>query len=116
MTSWHDDNTAWAELAVAFREQRLAVEAAELRDLGRMLHEHASRAMGFIEQLGAVLSRGVERYNDFVGSYQRNLEPTLRKFEAAGVKGARDLPELNDVTVRPRALTGNGRPADDSAA
>ncbi len=91
-------------VAVGYREQRLAKAAEELRDLGRELHERASTAFGHAAKLGAALEATVRRYNEFVASYESRLEPTLRRFEETGVKGARDIPDLPQVDVRPRAL------------
>jgi DNA recombination protein RmuC len=93
-------------VAVGWREQRLAAEARELLDLGRELHKRAADALEHVEGLGGALRRAVEHYNRFVGSYERNLEPTLRKFEGAGAKGAKELPEPAQVEVTPRLLRG----------
>ncbi len=97
-------------VAVGYKEQRLAKAAEELRELGVELHKRAADAFAHIAQLGAALDAAVDRYNSFVGSYQRRLEPHLRKFEEAGDKSPKDLPELPEVTVRARLDTG--APAD----
>lgn len=86
---------------VGYKEERLAREAGTLRELGKELHERAALAFSHAASLGKSLNAAVERYNDFVGSYERRLEPTLRKFEDSGVRGARDLPEV--VTLETRA-------------
>ena len=53
----------------------------------------------------SALESATNSFNDFVGSYQSRLEPTLKKFEEAGVKSAKELPAVETVTVRAR-LTG----------
>ncbi len=93
-------------VAVGYTEQRLAEAAAELRELGVKLHSQMATALGYLEGLGADLNKAVERYNSFVGSYQSRLEPTLKKFEDAGVKGAKELPEIVPVDVQTRPLQG----------
>ena len=55
--------------------------------------------MTFAARLGASLNSAVDRYNDFVNSYESRLEPTLRKFEDAGVKSGRELPEPEKVAA-----------------
>jgi DNA recombination protein RmuC len=91
-------------VAVGYQEQKLAKAAAELRDLGRELHQRAATAFGYIADMGGSLEKAVEKYNAFVASYQGRFEPTLKKFEEAGVKGAKELPEVESVEVRVKAL------------
>lgn len=91
-------------VALGWREKHLAAEAAELLELGRTLHERARVAMEKASDLGGALETAVRRYNEFVGSYKSRLEPTLRRFEDAGARGAKDLPEVAQVEVVPRLL------------
>jgi DNA recombination protein RmuC len=100
-------------VAMGFREQRLAEEAAELRKLGAELHDKAAVAMEYVARLGNSLNESVNRYNDFVGSYQHRLEPSLRKFAEAGLRGAKELPRVVTVDAVSRApspalLAGSG--------
>lgn len=91
---------------VGYQEHRLAEDALILRDLGRELHERMTTAMGYVSKLGGALNTAVERYNDFAGSYEKRLEPTLKKFEEAGVKSGKELPEVEQVVVRARGVAG----------
>jgi len=91
-------------VAVGYKEQQLADAAEELRGLGKELHERVATAMGYAAKLGVSLNRAVESYNDFVGSYERRLEPVMRKFEDSGVKSAKELPEVDGVVVRAREV------------
>lgn len=96
-------------VAVAFREEKLAREAAELLTLGKELHERASTALGHIEKLGETLGRAVGHYNAFVGSYESRLEPTLERFAQIGADGGKKQPEVEPVTVTVRALRPGSR-------
>ena len=100
---------------VGFQEQTLAEEALELRRLGAELHERASAAFEHVAKLGKAIESAGEHFNKFVGSYETRLEPTLRKFEEANVKGAKELPELKPVNSSVRAveprLPGSSEPA-----
>lgn len=95
-------------VAVGWREKRLDDQAKELFKLGRELHERAATAFGYVERLGKAVEAVVGRYNDFVGSYQSRLEPTLRRFEEAGARSGKELPEVGVVTVRARVVEGEG--------
>jgi DNA recombination protein RmuC len=91
-------------VAVGYKEQQLAHAAEELRELGKELHERVAVAMGHAARLGKNLNQAVDAYNDFVGSYERRLEPVMRKFEEGGVKSAKELPEVGVVAVRAREV------------
>lgn len=87
---------------MGFQEQNLANEARQLRDLGSKLHEQAAKVVEHLAGLGKAINQAAGKFNDLVGSYEHRLEPTLRKFEEAGVKGAKDLPEIEIVSTRTR--------------
>jgi DNA recombination protein RmuC len=91
-------------VAVGYQEQRLARDAAELRQLGMELHDRASLAFGYASELGTLIERLSTKYNQFVGSYQTRLEPTLRKFESTGTRSGKELPEIKPIESRPRLI------------
>ncbi len=91
---------------VGYTEQKLAASAEELRKLGMEFHERAAMAFGHITELGGLLERSVNKYNEFVGSYRSRLEPTLKRFEDEGAKSGKELPEPVEVTVRVRETQG----------
>lgn len=99
---------------LGWKEQRLAEEAVELRRLGCELHERASVAFGHLSELGRAIQVTARKYNDFVGSYESRLEPTLRKFEDSGVKSGKDLPEVLRVEL-PVRLLAPGTPSSPEA-
>ena len=90
-------------VAVGWREHALTEQARELFVLGKELHERAAVAFSHIEKLGRSLEQATNRYNDAVGSIQTSLVPTLRRFEDAGAKSAKDTPELAEINTLPRA-------------
>ncbi len=94
-------------VAVGYKEQRLAEAAMELRELGVKLHGQMATALDHLDDLGGALNKAVEKFNGFVGSYQSRLEPTLKKFEDAGVKGPKELPEIPPIDVQTRTLKGS---------
>jgi len=91
---------------LGWKEQRLAEEARELRRLGEELHERAAKVWEAAAQVGESLERTVKKYNEFVGSVEGRLTPTLRKFEDAGVRSAKVLPSPAEVVVLPRVMDG----------
>ena len=98
-------------VAVGWREQRLTDQARDLFALGRELHERAAVAFEHVAGVGEAIGQAAGRYNRMVGSIEGRLVPTLRKFEEAGAKSARELPapERVEVVARPvRSLHAPG--------
>ncbi|MCW5765742.1 MAG: DNA recombination protein RmuC [Phycisphaeraceae bacterium] len=89
-------------VAVGYQEQRLAKAAEELRTIGRELMERCARAFGLAAEIGDGLTSTVKKYNEFVGSYQGRVEPSLRRMEELGVKAAKELPDVQPVTINVR--------------
>jgi DNA recombination protein RmuC len=90
---------------VGWREKNLSESAAELFELGRELHRRAGVVLEHAGAVGQAIDAARRSYNDFVGSVQQRLVPTLRRFEERDARSAKDLPEL-------RALEGETRVAE----
>lgn len=84
-------------VAVGWREHSLSEQARELFELGRELHDRAAVAFKKIDELGSLIGRAGEKYNEVVGSIDGRLVPTLRKFEEAGAKSAKTVADLKAV-------------------
>ena len=91
-------------VAVGWKEKSVAEQAEALLKLGGELRERAVTLYEHTQGLGRALTTAVDKYNQMVGSYETRLSPTLRGFEEAGIKGARELPAIDGVTVRPRGV------------
>lgn len=89
---------------VGWREFTLAEEARELFELGKELHDRAAVAFEHAGKLGDSIRQSVERYNRLVGSIDTRMMPTLKRFEDAGAKSAKSLPELKPLDGTPRLL------------
>jgi DNA recombination protein RmuC len=90
-------------VAIGWRENEMKEKYSELFALGKELHERASVAFSHIDDLGKALDRATRKYNDAVGSIQTRLSPTLRRFEEAGAKSAKDLSDPASVEIVPRS-------------
>lgn len=89
---------------VGWREKKLSDSANELFLLGRELHERAVSALEHAAKVGKAIDVAKERYNTFVGSVDRRLMPTLRKFEEQGACSSRALADLTPLDGDVRAL------------
>ncbi|MCW5768328.1 MAG: DNA recombination protein RmuC [Phycisphaeraceae bacterium] len=93
-------------VAVGWREHKLAQDAVELFKLGRELHQRVGVALAHASDLGRSLGVVVKHFNAFAGSVETNLLTTIRKFEESGVKSAKAVESLPEVTVRARLIEG----------
>lgn len=94
----------WAilkSIAHSWRQESLTAEARTLFDLSRQLHTRLGRTATHLDKLGRTLSRGVQDYNAYVGSLERQVLPTARKIGALnGEKIGTEPVQLEDA-VRP---------------
>lgn len=93
-------------VACGWRERHVAEQAAEIARLGRELHERMSVFAGHLGAVGSSLERAVDSYNDAVGSFERRLVVTARRFEDHGAGSARELTPPVPVDDPVRRLTG----------
>jgi DNA recombination protein RmuC len=96
---------------VGYQEQRLAQEAKALFALGKELHQRAAIAFSHVQEVGDAIVKASDKYNAFARSYATRLQPTLQKFEDAGVKSDKDLPEISTLAIEPKRLPGVDAPA-----
>lgn len=89
-------------VALGWREKRIEDQARDLFIIGRELHDRAATTWEHLARVGDGLHKSVESYNKAVRSVETRLMPTLRKFEDAGAKSAKELTELPEVSVRPQ--------------
>ncbi len=81
---------------VGWREKQLTDNAQELFKLGKELHERAVGALEHAAKVGEAIDTAKKRFNNFVGSVDSRLMPTLRKFEEHGASS--DNKKLTDLT------------------
>ncbi|HLU42644.1 MAG TPA: DNA recombination protein RmuC [Microthrixaceae bacterium] len=67
-------------VAHAWTQESLAETAREIHALGSTLHARLATLSGHFERLGRALGSAVGSYNDAVGSYERRVLVTARRF------------------------------------
>lgn len=85
-------------VAHTWRQDALAANTAEVLELGRTLHGRLVRLSEHLSKLGSALGSAVGRYNDTVGSYERSVLVSARKFTEFGVSGTA-LPPPDEIRV-----------------
>lgn len=93
----------WAilkSIAFSWRQESLTSEARTLFELGRELNKRLGVSAEHLDKLGRTLSRGVQGYNAYVGSLERQVLPTTRKISALNGDALAEPTQLDDA-VRP---------------
>ncbi len=91
---------------IGWREKSVSDNAAELFALGKELHERAAVALGYAADVGKAIKNAGDKYDRFVGSVDKRMMPTLRRFEEKGADSTKTIPELPAINVQPRELQG----------
>ncbi|WP_296681361.1 DNA recombination protein RmuC [Novosphingobium sp.] len=90
-------------VAMVWRQDALAAEAREIGRLGAEIYDRMATAGEHLKGVGAGLERAVRKYNDFVGSYERNVLTSGRKLRDKGIAiGKREIEDLAAIEASPR--------------
>ncbi|MDQ3144061.1 MAG: DNA recombination protein RmuC, partial [Pseudomonadota bacterium] len=90
-------------VAAVWRQEKLAKEAAEIGRLGKELYDRLAVAAGHLRVVGSGLSSAVNNYNKFVGSFERNVLSTGRKFKEMNIEtGAKELETVPSIEALAR--------------
>ena len=92
-------------VAYGWQQVKLAESAAEIRELAVELHGRLAIFTEHLDAIGKALTDGVKAYNASVGSLERRVLPSARRFTELGVQPRRALAELKPVEEVPRAGT-----------
>ena len=88
------------------REERLAVQSAEIVKLGKELHARLATMGSHVTKLGRNLEQANNAYNSFVGSLESQVLTQARRFEALEVSsGTKEIEAMPLVESSPRPLT-----------
>lgn len=82
-------------LAAMWRSYRLNEDAQKIGRLGKEMHDRLAVAADHLRIVGSGLGTAVKNYNKFVGSFERNVMATGRKFRDLSIEGgAKELGEI----------------------
>lgn len=106
-------------VASSWREEQVAQSARAISELGRELYERLGTMTEHLVTLGKRLDGSVQAYNQTVGSFERRVLVSARKFPEHGVTASKDLPEVLPVeksTQPPQTLELPVRTESDSGS
>jgi DNA recombination protein RmuC len=91
-------------VAYGWQQEKIARNAQEISDLGRQLYDRIRVMAEHFEEVARGLTRSVEAYNKAVGSMESRVLVTARRLKEKGISAPEELPELEVIDHRARAL------------
>jgi len=100
--------------AIAYGWQQVALteNAAQIRKLALELYERLSTYTGHITDIGKELDSAVKAYNRSVGSLERMVLPSARRFTELGVQPKKEIPATSAIETALRATEQNAEDED----
>lgn len=99
-------------LAVAqgWRQEALTENIEKIRETGLELYTRLLKMNEHFIRLGDAIGRTVDTYNDTVGSLEKNVLTSARKFRELRPASSAQLAEVKDIEKMPRRLDGGKWP------
>ncbi len=91
-------------IAHGWRQQALVENVDKIRVAGLDLYSRLLTMSEHFTKLGEAIGKTVATYNQTVGSLEKNVLPSARKFKDLRPAGAQELEELNKIESGPRTL------------
>ncbi len=91
-------------VAFGWRQEQLAENAEEIRQLGSTLYTRLIILTNHISDIGRGLNRTLKAYNSMVGSFESRVLVSARRFKELGVVGDEEIPLLDTVDLTTREL------------
>jgi DNA recombination protein RmuC len=92
-------------IAYGWQQTALAENAAEIRGLAVQLYERLTTFAAHVNDTGKALSDSVKAFNRSVGSLERMVLPSARRFTDLGVQPRQRLATVKDIEEIPRDYT-----------
>jgi DNA recombination protein RmuC len=86
-------------IACIWNDAKVAESAQKVAELGRELYERLVVMTEHFGKLGDRLDNAVSEYNKTVGSFERRVLPSARKFTEHGILPKKELQELDPVEI-----------------
>jgi DNA recombination protein RmuC len=90
-------------VAQVWRQDKMASEAAEIGRMGAELYERLRKSAEHLKRVGGGLESAVKNYNNFVGSFERNVLSSGRRLAEKGIEiGKSEIEDVPLVEAAPR--------------
>jgi len=86
-------------IAYGWRQDSITKNAQQVSELGKELYERMYTLVKHFNTLGASINRVNEDYNRVIGSMERRVFSSVRKFRELGATGGEEMPATAEVEV-----------------
>lgn len=95
-------------VGMSWRQVELAKNAQDIAAQGSELYKRLLTFCGHLDKVGGHIDKAMKGYNDAVGSLERSVMPSARKFkELQAQTNVQDLPELKSLETAKREIDIN---------
>lgn len=97
-----------------WRQEQLEENVRQISQLGRELYERIADWATHLEKIGTSLDKAVDAYNAGMGSLERRVLVSARRFKDLGIASTKEIPEMPTIEVITRdapELQGPQEPA-----
>ncbi len=91
-------------VALGWREEQIQENARRISELGGEIHERIAKWLDYYGKVGKALDNATNAYNESVGSLERRVLVTARKFKELGTTAKDDLPQIPPIDSSPRTM------------
>ncbi len=91
-------------VSYGWKQQALAENAMEIRELGETLYKRLATFTSHLDKLGKSLNSSVDHFNKSVGSLERQVMPSGRKFIEMGLRAKTEIVELQPIEKQIREV------------
>lgn len=93
-------------VAHGWRQQAVAENLEKIQSMGQELYQRLLTMSQHFSRLGDAIGKTVETYNQTVGSLEKNVLTSARKFKELSPANAPQLEEIGEIDLSPRRLDG----------
>ena len=87
-----------------WRQESITQNARKISALGKELHDRIGTMAAHFTKLGRSLHSTNKAYNETVGTMERRVLPSARKFKEFGTTGTEEIPTIDQIDIAPREL------------
>lgn len=91
-------------IAYGWRQLSLAKNAEQVQKVGEQLYHRVAVLAGHLNKLGTALDSSVKNYNKAIGSFERQIIPSTRKFKEMGIQSKKEIDDLEPIESSSRLL------------
>lgn len=91
-------------VSYGWKQLALAENAENIRELGETLYNRLATFSGHLDKLGRSLNSSVDAYNKSVGSLERQVMASGRKFVEMGIRAKKEIGELEPIEKQVREV------------